>query len=72
MNLCNGCHKREGKLTHQFAHGPCGINNEVPRFVFRMYHCQWCVAAENRRFKRSGLRLWRYIELKTDREILEG
>ncbi len=67
---CEGCHNRPGKLTHQFAHGPCGINGEVPRFVFRSYHCQWCLASENRQNKRKGKPLWRYIAWKPDVELL--
>ena len=67
---CQGCYKRSGKLTHQFAHGPCGRYGEVPRFVFRSYHCQWCLASANRRNKREGKPLWRYLEWSPDSEIL--
>jgi hypothetical protein len=71
LPACDNCFKRPGKLTHQFAHGPCGHHGEVPRFVFRAHHCQWCLAAENRRLKRDGKPLWRYLEHKPDAEILE-
>ena len=67
---CEGCYKRSGKLTHQFAHGPCGRYGEVPRFVFRSYHCRWCLASANRRKKREGKPLWRYLEWSPDSEIL--
>jgi len=67
--VCDGCHKRAGKLTHQYAHGPCGMHGEVPRFVFRGYHCRWCLAAENRQNKRAAKPLWRHLEWKPDAEM---
>lgn len=68
--VCDGCYKRPGKLTHQFAHGPCGLHGEIPRFVFRAYHCRWCLSAKNRRLKREGKPLCRCLEWRPDAEIL--
>ena len=72
VSFCDGCHKRRGKLTHQFAHGPRGRHVGIERFVFRSYHCPWCLGAENRRLKREGKSLWRYVQHKPDAEILSN
>ena len=70
--ICDNCHKREGRITQQFAHGPCGLHGEVPRFVFRSWHCPWCLAAENRKNKKAGRPITRYQAWKPDEVVMDS
>lgn len=65
--LCDVCHRRKGKLVKQFAYGPCGLNGEVPRFVFRHYMCGWCKGGYNRTNKDKIS----YIEFVPDEILLK-
>ena len=64
---CDSCYKRDGKLVQQFAHGPCGLNGDVPRFVFRYYMCPFCKGSHNRTNKNKVS----YIKFIPDEVLLK-